>query len=217
MLLDPPGLLVTEGLEAFQREEAPDFTAGHAPGADDLGDAVDAKADDRAEIHAGDLRRFPRHELVDHLGRAHLGHCDRKLAQGLVLVEELADSFLGARSTRRRESSVLAAWLLITGSYASPDGAGEGFRAVRVRPTEALPKAETACDGGAVVGAVERVDEVAVDRDTSLDANEPMTSRVLLGTWPPEVWVVTAREPPGFGLRSATAIASRELAAPGKG
>jgi hypothetical protein len=84
--------------QAFQREKAPDFTTGHAPGADDLGNAVHAKADDGAGIHAGDLRRFPRHELVDHLGGAHLGHCDRQLAQGLLLVEELADAFLGARS-----------------------------------------------------------------------------------------------------------------------
>ena len=90
---------IATSLQAFQREEAPDFTAGHAPGADDLGHPVDAKADDCAGIDAGDLRRFLRNELVDHLGGAHLGHGDRQLAQGLLLVEELADAFLGARST----------------------------------------------------------------------------------------------------------------------
>jgi hypothetical protein len=86
-------------LEPFVRAEVPDFAAGHAPGADDLGNAVDAKADDCAGIDAGDLRRFPRDELVDHLGGAHLGHGNRQFAQGLLLVEEFADAFFGARST----------------------------------------------------------------------------------------------------------------------
>ena len=92
-------------LRAFQWEQAPNLTAGRVPGADDLGNAVDAEAHHGAGIHAGDFRRFPRHELVDHLGGAHLGHGDRQLAQGFLLVQELADSFLGARSSIERGRS----------------------------------------------------------------------------------------------------------------
>ena len=84
---------------AVQRDQAPGLPAAHAPGADDLGDAVHAKANDGAGVDAGDSRGLLRHELVDHLRRAHLGHGDRQLAQRRLLLEQITNACLGRRAT----------------------------------------------------------------------------------------------------------------------
>jgi hypothetical protein len=70
----------------------------------------------------------------------------------------------------------------------------------------------------AVIEAIENVDEVALEPGYLLSATEPINPPPFFSERdPPEVWVVPAREPPGLGLRLATALASRALAVQRKG
>ena len=84
---------------AVKRDQAPGLPAAHSPGADDLGDAVHAKADHGARIDTGDSRGLLRNELVDNLRRAHLSHGDRQLAQSRLLAEQVTNACLGRRTT----------------------------------------------------------------------------------------------------------------------
>ena len=64
---------------AVERDQGPGLPAAHSPGTDDLGDAVNAKANHGARVDPGDSSGLLRNQLVDHLRRAHLGHCDGQL------------------------------------------------------------------------------------------------------------------------------------------
>jgi hypothetical protein len=84
---------------AVERDQAPRVLAAHAPGADDLAEAVRPEAHDGSRVDTGYSRGLLRNELVDHFGRAQLGDGDGQLAQRGLLVEQITNPCLGRRAT----------------------------------------------------------------------------------------------------------------------
>jgi len=105
------------------------------PGADDFGHAVDAKTDHRSGIEAGDCRGLFRDQLVDHLGRAHLGDGHGQVAQRRLLLEQI----LNARIDRRPAApgGNLGAGCSAAHIERLTGRRGEGYRVVRVGTAEA--------------------------------------------------------------------------------